>query len=578
MKKVISLTWGVLNTREKRSLMLLSTLNVVCAGLDLVGLGLFVPFLAMLTDENSLGNAVRGFFEGKDDKEIIIISMVWICLAFILKNLTQAWALWLQKGFLANLRARLTQRLFEYYMTRPLSYHLEVNSSLAMRNMYSGAVAVVGSGAQPILMMMSDAILSIAILGLFLFFQPLVFAVTLSVVLIMGGSALFLSKSRLYGAAGRLAESQWQELHNFNQGIDAATEIKLFKKEAEFSSKFAEANKRFAKEWRLVSTIQSLPRMWFELGFVIAFSVGVIVMLSLGSTTDRIIIGAGVIAVAALRLLPSGTRILSSLQSLQTAAPVVEIIEEELETISVNGPNCHSFIKSTEDRLILKKEISVQNLTFAYSDGREIIKSAFFSIKKNESVGIVGPSGEGKSTLINLLIGILEPIEGRVMVDNENIHDLPGRWHSSIGVVPQQVYLIDDTIIQNVAFGVNGKDIDMGRVVQSIEDSGLEQDIMAFPEGLKTRVGQRGARLSGGQRQRLGIARALYTDPSVLILDEATSSLDFDTERKILQTVDSMHGEKTLIIVSHRKSALIHCDRVLRVGGGKITEISNYEG
>jgi ABC-type multidrug transport system fused ATPase/permease subunit len=313
-----------------------------------------------------------------------------------------------------------------------------------------------------------------------------------------------------------------------------------------------------------------LPRLWLELLAVVGLATLVIVMLAQGREMATIVPTLGLFAAAAFRLMPSVNRVLNSAQALRYYLPVVNTLREELKLAAPEqtarrqpGPATSGF----------QTEICLANICYTYpSAAAPALKNLIIRIRKGESVGFVGPSGSGKSTLVDVILGLLTPGAGQVLVDGENIqHDLRA-WQDQIGYVPQSIYLTDDTLRRNVAFGLADEAIDDAAVKRAVRAAQLEEFVAGLPKGLETFVGERGIRLSGGQRQRIGIARALYHDPAVLVLDEATSALDMATERGVMQAVNALQGSKTLLIVAHRLSTVGGCDRLYRLEQGRIVE------
>jgi ABC-type multidrug transport system fused ATPase/permease subunit len=274
----------------------------------------------------------------------------------------------------------------------------------------------------------------------------------------------------------------------------------------------------------------------------------------------------GLFVAAAFRLLPSLSRILSALHSLNYSSSVTNMLEKEVKLEVQEG--C---LKEKIDGSKFQDNIQLDNIKFTYpSSSKETLNKISINIGCMESIGFVGTSGAGKSTIIDIILGLLKPDSGRILVDGADIqNDLRG-WQSQIGYVPQSVYLTDDTLRNNVAFGLSDENIDDNAVWHAIKAAQLEELVTGQPKGLKTVVGERGVLLSGGQRQRIGIARALYNSPSILVLDEATSSLDIDTEREIMETINVLHGSKTIIIVAHRLSTVEGCDRIYRLKDGRV--------
>ena len=279
-------------------------------------------------------------------------------------------------------------------------------------------------------------------------------------------------------------------------------------------------------------------------------------------------------AVAAFRLLPSFNRITNFLSIILFNKPAVDAVYHDLKEIEQIEKGTNYNEKENVKRTQLKKKIEIRNVCFHYPESEQkVLDMVSFEIKKNQSVAFIGPSGAGKTTLADILLGALAPTYGEIKVDGENINENLRSWQKNLGYIPQTIYLMDDTIKNNIAFGIEESEIDQKKLEEAIEKAQLRDFIEALPEGLETEVGERGVKLSGGQRQRIGIARALYNDPDVLVLDEATSALDNDTEKAVMEAIENLSGSKTLIIIAHRLTTIQNCDIVFEVKEGKVKKV-----
>jgi ABC-type multidrug transport system fused ATPase/permease subunit len=354
---------------------------------------------------------------------------------------------------------------------------------------------------------------------------------------------------------------------HLQQGLSAVKDVKLLGREEEFLAQYRRHNKLSARAARLQSTIQQLPRLWLEVLAVAGLAALVLVMLGQGRDIGTILPTLAVFGAAAFRLMPTVNRMISSVQSLRYGLSVIDTLYEEFK-LYVPVPS-----SVVREKLSFEDALEVENVWFKYSGASEpSIQNLSVMIRKGESIGFIGPSGAGKSTLIDLLLGLLEPDSGEIKLDGTNILNALRSWQDQIGYVPQSMFLTDDSLRRNVAFGLAEEQIDEAAVWRALRAAQLDGFVQTLPDGLDTVVGERGVRLSGGQRQRIGIARALYHDPSVLVLDEATSSLDTMTENSVMQAVRSLKGSKTIIIVAHRLSTVEYCDRLYRLESGKVVE------
>jgi ABC-type multidrug transport system fused ATPase/permease subunit len=353
----------------------------------------------------------------------------------------------------------------------------------------------------------------------------------------------------------------WQ--HMF-QGLNGAKDVKVLGCEQEFIDQFVGHRSSYVRFHTRQTFFGQIPRLWYELLAVAALCLLAAVMVWQGKTAQAMIPTLGLFAAAAFRMLPSVNRLAHAMQSLRFSQATIDMIHSEL-----NLPRSEP--ETDRAPLPFSGTIELEGVFFRYpSAAADSISGVSLTIPHGSSVGIIGGSGAGKSTLVDIILGLLEPSKGRVTVDGTDIATNMRGWQSRIGYVPQSIYLCDDSLRRNVAFGLPDNKIDDWAVRRALKSAQLEEFVAELPDGVNTLVGERGVRLSGGQRQRIGIARALYHDPAVLILDEATSALDTETETGVMDAVEALHGAKTLIIVAHRLSTVAHCDTLYRLDRGKV--------
>ena len=311
--------------------------------------------------------------------------------------------------------------------------------------------------------------------------------------------------------------------------------------------------------------MQQLPRLWLELLAIAALAVLLISMTMQGKPMIAVLPTLALFAAASFRLMPSANRILSGIQQLRFGLPVVDMLHHEL-TLANEAPDAKAKPISFENTLALKC------VSYTYpTANKQALNNVDLTISKGDMIGFIGESGSGKSTLIDIVLGLLSPDEGFVVVDGVDVQSNLRGWQDQIGYVPQNIYLTDDTLRRNVAFGLSEEDIDNNAVERALQAAQLQNFVDTLPQGVNTVVGERGVRLSGGQRQRIGIARALYHDPAVLVLDEATSALDNETEAEVMDAVISMHGKKTILIIAHRLTTIQRCTNLYQIKHGRCT-------
>ena len=355
------------------------------------------------------------------------------------------------------------------------------------------------------------------------------------------------------------------------QSFGGIKEIKIANREKFFGDEFDTINYALAKNQKDNALLNSIPKPVMEAACIGSLMIIVIIKACIGDISVAFATTLGVFAMGAMRLLPSVNKISSYISTLMYSRAFVESVYTERQRMIALSKRKSE--ENTVDSITFDKEISVENLSFTYEEGVDnVINDASFKIEKNTSVAFIGPSGAGKTTMVDIMLGVLKPQKGSVKVDGSNIADCMDAWHKKVGYIPQNIYLMDESLRRNIAFGVPENEIDDEKVWRVIKEAQLENVVKEMDDGLDTVIGEMGVRLSGGQRQRIGIARALYKEPEILVLDEATSALDTGTERAVMEAIDSLHGKMTLIIIAHRLTTIKNCDIVYEVKEGKVTK------
>ena len=572
---------GVLTPTERRGALLLLGLMLVGMGLEMLGIGLVIPVIAIMmkTDLVTRFPAIKPVMEymgNPSQNQMVVGAMIGLVGIFMVKNLFLAFLAWKQTRFAFGVQVQVSQRLFTTYLRQPYTFHLQRNSAQLMRNVM-GEVNMFTAAIISLLLLSSELMVLFGITTMLMLIEPLGALIS---VMVLGGAAWAfqrITRTRItrWGKARQYHDGL--RIQHLQQGLGGAKDVKLLGRESEFLTQYLAHNIQSGRVGQLQATLQQFPRLWLELLAVTGLALLVVSMLGQGKDAANIIPTLALFAAAAFRMIPSVNKVLSAMQSLRFNLPVINNLHEELKLFQMDHGSDH--VRNTDHpKLGFQKDISLENINYTYPGApATAIEDLTILIKHGDFVGFIGPSGSGKSTLVDLILGLLTPDAGQVLVDGQDIQKNLRAWQNQIGYVQQSIYLTDDTLRRNIAFGLPNDAIDDAAVRRAIKDAQLEEFVASLPKGYETVVGERGVRLSGGQRQRIGIARALYHDPPVLVLDEATSALDIATESGVMQAVMSLRGSKTILVVAHRMSSVEKCDRLYRLEYGRMASAGTPE-
>lgn len=562
----------LLTTSQKRSLIYISVLMLFGMIFEMLGLGILIPAISLMlkSDISKEYPVIKPFLNligNPSQNQLIFLGMLILVFLYFIKSFFLIFLTWKQSKFSAMLSATLSEKLFLGYLDLPYSFHLKRNSAELLRNIQS-EIGVFTSLTQGIITLSIELSVVFSVAIILLLVEP-VGAITISVFLGISGYLFFsLTKKRLLN---------WGEKRQFHvglagkyliQGLSGVKDVKLSGREKDFVNEYAEHNNANANILTRVITLSQAPRFYLELLAVIGLAVLIILMIIQEKPMTLLIPTLGTFAAASFRIIPSVNRIVSAMQNITYSKPAVNVLFNELNLIYNNQKNqiSNTIIK-------FKDNIELKEVKFQYeTSDLDALNNISIKINKGSCVGFIGQSGSGKSTLVDIILGLLSPTGGSIIVDGIDISENIRGWQDQIGYVPQTIYLTDDTLKRNVAFGIPEHLIDDNAVEASLKAAKLDFFVSELPEGVNTIVGERGVRLSGGQKQRIGIARALYHKPEVLVLDEATSALDGLTEDGVMESLDLMYGLKTIIIVAHRLSTVKNCDILYRLENGKVIE------
>jgi len=547
---------GALSREERIQLVGVTALILIGAVLETLSIGVVLPFLIVMVSDDPTSQLtwLPSFVEQFDREQLLMLSLVVVVVIYSLKTVFVLWSNWVQSGIKTKISARVTQSLFDSYLKRPYEFYLTQNSSVLLRNLQNAGVVVSG-GIEPLITVFSDTLVSLALLTLLIIVEPQGTLITLVLFLLYGLSFDRFTRRRLRAWGESRQEHLALLIKNQQQAIGGIKEIRIRGVESAFLRGHEDSLSVNARMMRRFQFMATVPRVSLELLTLIGISVLVIYFVGVGLDDSYLVPKLGLFAVTAYRIQPAMTRFISAVSSIRYYRPSISDVAQDLNVRSLETLSSGKIGE-------FKRQIELQDVSFRYAGSTRLtLQNVSLVIGHGDSVGIVGESGAGKSTLIDLMMGLLEPSSGRMRVDDIDVFDDIMGWQRQIGYVPQSVFLIDDSIAANVALGIDRELIDFSRLREVVADAGLSKFVDSLPHGWDTKVGERGAAVSGGERQRIGIARALYHKPNFLILDEPTSSLDLDTERVVIDSIGKLVGKVTLVLVTHRESALEVCNR-----------------
>jgi len=567
----ILVLWRLLPKKYHAKTYIVVLLTLVGAVLETIGIGLVIPAVGLMVD-TSLGDKhtflipLLAALGNLSQVHLAIFGMLLLLCTFVVKNLFLAFLSWQQMQYAYGVKAYLSARLFEKYVCSPYEFHLRQNSGPLIRNLVTEVQKFTGYALLPAILLTAEVAVLFLISILLLVVEPIGSMLLFGVV----ASAMyaFQLKTKKYlkkwGTESQMSEGY--RIQKAQEGLAGIKDVKLLGKEVEFIDEYKVHNFNASMTDCKNQTLSQFPRLWLETVGVLGFTLLVIVSVQEKNTTVDLIPTIALFGVAAFRILPSANRILGALQNLGYARVVLELMSKELEANN-------EIAETKNNPLRLGGEIRLHNVSYAYPDAfTETISDICLTIKKGQSVGLVGPSGAGKTTLVDVILGLLRPTSGAIYIDDIDMNEGMRSWQNLIGYVQQSIFLTDDTLRRNIAFGLKDEEINENLVQQAVEAAQLKRVVDALPEGVNTFVGERGVRFSGGQRQRIGIARALYHNPPVLVFDEATSALDKETEVEVLEEIKMLKGARTMIFIAHNLSTLEHCDRIFQIKNGGLHE------
>jgi ATP-binding cassette subfamily C protein len=549
------------------------TVSVMEAG----GIGMLYPFLLGLSDPASMDrmlgkiNQLTGWSVGEGG---FALFGIMAGLLLVAKNLLAIGVSFWQTRFLYEAEGKLSERLVKAYMDMPYLKLSQCNSAELVSNVHNVVGTVIGALVLPILGLMTEATMVAATILVLIAVDPVI-AISVGGFLTVTALLLQIMLRRRLRRLGQISlQSNSGILHSLNHIFGGIREIRIYCRQEAFFAQFKKQRKLLTEFRRSQVFLNSLPRYYLEL--MLLLGIGIVLAAAMSERSRANLIATMVVFIAGgLRLMPSYNRVMALAQQIRVALPAAFRLEEEF--IRTKPDELRSAASSAES-ISNKQGLEIEGLTFTFPEtGQKIFDNLNLTIAKGEVVGLVGSSGAGKTTLIYLLLGLYRAAAGRILVDGVNIETNLDAWRSRIGYVPQDIYLLDDTMRANIAFGIDPAKVNEKALQRAVVQAELSDLVASLPKGMDTRLGERGVRLSGGQKQRISIARALYGNPEYLILDEATSALDNETESKITETINTLHGEHTMLIIAHRLSTVKQCDRLILMRDGQVAASGDFD-
>lgn len=549
--------------------------SVLIAFAEVAGVAAVLPLMELLTGIQAGGllDLLRGWFGDPPQDRLAIYIAGIVVLAFAIKALLTIVIRWWSSGVMARQQVATSTRIFRYYLRAPYQLHTRRGTSDLIRTMNDAVGQAYAQTVQATISAIADLISIVALLGVLLVASPGPAVVAIVYFAVASILLQIYIRPRAHRAGQQVLESSREVYMAAFHALGGIKEIKIRHSQEWFLARFQRARWNSARAGRLAGFLTELPKHILEVMFVLGIGVMTAAIFA-GTPSQQAITTLALFATAGLRILPSISRFMGSLTLIRSGQEAWNLVVTELDAAEQypTSPDPNATPLAFTDR------VRFDDVRFQYDDGTtEVLRGIDLTVPAGHSLAIVGGSGAGKSTLVDILLGLHDPTSGRVLVDGVDIAEDMAGWQRNVAMVPQEVYLFDVSLAENISFDTPREQIDPTRLSEAIRGAQLESFVADQPEGVDTDFGERGSRLSGGQRQRIGIARALYREPKLLVLDEATSALDNETERKVTETVQALSGRITVVVVAHRLSTVRHCDRVAFLKEGRVEAYGTFD-
>jgi len=574
---------NICSRKHIKYLILLLLGMFIAAAIEMVGLSSVPVFIMIIVDIDVLINKFPTFFANDYMKNIeqdyiTIFGGIILILIFLVKNIYLSLFLFFQGKVIKILRTNIRNELFKKYINASYNFHIKNNPSALIRNLTLSVHGAINTILSTLSIIRESLILIVIFILLFLN-EPVVSVSVFSILILITGLFMFFTKQTLLSRGEQVQLLHEEQLRTINHSIGSIRETKVLNREDYLANLFKGQIDKIEKHAFFAYFLTQTPRLFLEFIAVLAVAVIAILLVIINLSNEQILPMISLLAVCAIRLIPAFNLIISSLSSRRFSMASFKIVSREIINVPIEDKfrNNNSIGEKSYKKYFFENQIKFENVFFSHENSNaKILQNIFLEIRQGQKIGIIGKSGAGKSTLIDLILGLIKPTKGKILMDNLNLDYNLRDWQKQIGYVPQDIYLLDDTIKNNIAFGLNANDINQEAILKSIELSRLKDYVSSLEKKENTFVGNRGIRVSGGQRQRIGIARALYHNPKILIMDEATSSLDTFNEKKIMEEIYNTAENMTLIMVTHRHKSVSNCDKIYLMDSGKIIDEGKF--
>ncbi len=583
MKESLQKLISLLTKKEKKKLGILLFSLVIGSFLEIVGIGALPAFIAVISNPDlllkySFTTELVNHLNIKSQMDMLVWGATFLITVFIVKNIIVSVITYYKSKIIFDIQVRMSHELFMNYLKAPYTFHLNRNSSELLSNVYDAVKIIITGVAIPVVTMITELLLMISIVILLVTVEPIITSVTLLVFASAGAIYLGITKKKSVTFGRVLNELRSIVLKIVTEGLVGFKDARVLNREDYFIKEFYNSSRKNADGMVHQSFINGLAKPILEtVTMCIMLLITIFLVIKNNNDIAGILPSLALFGFASIRLMPSFNLLLGSYSSIRYSIIVIEPVWKDFNYLR-NEKNIEDQILDAENLLKLNNQIELINVSYQYP-GSDILslKNINIKIKAGTAVAFVGSSGAGKTTIVDALLGLLQPTSGKIEVDGIDIKFNIYNWQKQIGYIPQHIFLADNSIKKNVAFGVEDDKIDDNLILEAIRLAQLENVVNDLPEGLETNIGERGVKFSGGQRQRIGIARALYHNPQILIMDEATSALDNITEKSIVQEIEALKGNRTIIVIAHRLTTVMNCDTIYFMDKGIIVDSGSYQ-